>query len=241
MGDRSLLPASSGAAQALLCRAVAVHLGWRDFCMDAYAETAPQTAEGPSSGCARSTALSPERTTPMADPFADRLRAELDGIQAELDRLAARRRLVEELLSLESGGPAPSAAAQTRSRRAARRPAAVKRSRLPRGLLSDKIREFLGQQREPIHATKILVYLEQHDAAPRSAKPLANLQSALQRLKEMGEVENTGRNHWRLRSTEAEAAAADPPPSGAAPTISAPAPPVVTSTTRFGSTPQVDR
>ena len=177
----------------------------------------------------------------MADPFADRLRSELDGIQAELDRLAARRRLVDELLSLESGASAPSAAAQTRSRRAARPPAAVKRSRLPRGLLSDKIREFLGQQREPIHATKILVYLEQHDAAPRSAKPLANLQSALQRLKEMGEVENTGRNHWRLRSTEAEAAAADPPAPDAAAPISAPAPPIVTSTTRFGSTPRVDR
>ena len=177
----------------------------------------------------------------MADPFADQLRSELDGIQAELDRLAARRLLVEQLLSLESAGPAPSAAAQSQTRRTARRPAAVKRSRLPRGLLSGKIREFLGQQREPAHATRILAFLEQHDAAPRSAKPLANLQSALQRLKEMGEVENTGRNHWRLRSTEPETAAPSPPATAADPPVSAPAPPVVTSTTRFGSAPPAGR
>ena len=168
----------------------------------------------------------------MPDSFTDQLRSELSGIQAELDRLAARRRLLEELLSLESGGPAASAAAPPRTRAAARKPApAAKRRRLPRGLLSGKIREFLGQQREPAHATRILAYLEQHDAAPRSAKPLANLQSALQRLKEMGEVENTGRNHWRLRSAKLEAT---PPARG-------PSPPVVTSTTTFGSTPPTDR
>ena len=176
----------------------------------------------------------------MAEPFVEQLRAELSGIQAELDRLAARRRLVEELLSLESGGPAASAAPQPQTRAAASKPAQPdKRRRLPRGLLSGKIREFLGQQREPAHATRILDFLEQHDAAPRSAKPLANLQSALQRLKEMGEVENTGRNHWRLRSAEPKAAAPSPLASAAAPSVSAPAPPVVTSTTRFGSTPRV--
>ncbi len=178
----------------------------------------------------------------MADLFADQLRAELDGIQTELERLAARRRLVEELLSLESGGPVPSAAAQPRNQAAVRKPAPpAQRRRLPRGLVSGKIREFLGQQRDPVHATGILAYLEQHDAAPRSAKPMANLQSALQRLKEMGEVENTGRNHWRLRSAEPEAAAPSAPVSAAAPPVSAPAPPVVTSTTRFGSAPSANR
>lgn len=181
----------------------------------------------------------------MADPFADQLRSELDGIQAELDRLAARRRLIEELLSLESGGPVPSAAAQPRTQAAVRKPAQpAQRRPLPRGLLSGKIREFLGQQRDPVHATGILAYLEQHDAAPRSAKPMANLQSALQRLKEMGEVENTGRNHWRLRSAEPEAAAAsppEPPVSAPAPPVSAPTPPVVTSTTGFGSAPSANR
>ena len=178
----------------------------------------------------------------MADLFADQLRSELDGIQAELDRLAARRRLVEELLSLESGGPALSAAAKPPGRRTARRTApAAKRSRQPRGLVSGNIREFLGRQRDPVHATRILAYLEQHDAAPRSAKPMANLQSALQRLKEMGEVENTGRNHWRLRSAEPEAAAPSAPASVAAPPVSAPSRPVVTSTTRFGSAPSANR
>ena len=192
----------------------------------------------------------------MADPFADRLRSELDGIETELERLAERRRLVDELLSLESGSAAPSnatAPAKPRARRTARETTAVaKSSRLPRGLISSKIREFLGQQREPVHATRILAYLEQHDAAPRSAKPMANVQSSLQRLKETGELENTGRNHWRLRASESEAsgaaaasapesAPASPPAPGSTPTISAPTPPVVTSTTRFGSTPAIDR
>lgn len=183
----------------------------------------------------------------MADPFTDQLRSELVRVEAELERLSSRRQLVEELLGLESASPA--ASTQPSAQRAARRPAQpAKRSRLPRGLITGKIREFLGQQGETAHATAILAYLEQHDAAPRSAKPLANLQSALQRLKEMGEVENTGRNHWRLRSTEPDAAApsppvaaAGPPASDAAPPISAPAPPVVTSTTRFSSAPRVNR
>ena len=178
----------------------------------------------------------------MADSLVDRLRSELDDIETELERLQHKRRLVEELLGLESGSAASSETAQPRTRRARRQAApAARRSRLPRGLISGKIREFLGQQRESVHATRILGYLEQHDAAPRSAKPMATLQSSLQRLKETGEIENTGRNHWRLRSSELEAAAASPPASGSPPPIAAPAPPVVTSTTRFGSTPQADR
>ena len=194
----------------------------------------------------------------MADLFTDHLRSELDGIQAELDRLAERRRLVEELLTLESATvSSPPAADKPRARRTARRTEpAAKRSRSPRGLISGKIREFLGRQREPVHATKILAYLEQHDAAPRSAKPMATLQSALQRLKETGELENTGRNHWRLRSADAsqpseashasdasapEAAPAALPAPGPRPPISATTPAVVTSTTRFSSTPPVDR
>ena len=188
----------------------------------------------------------------MGDPFADRLRSELDGIQAELDRLAERRRLVEELLTLESASvSSPPAADKPRARRTARRTEpAAKRSRSPRGLITSKIREFLGQQREPVHATKILAYLEQHDAAPRSAKPMPTLQSALQRLKETGELENTGRNHWRLSAADGsdaseasvpEAAPASPPAPASTPPISAPAPPVVTSTTRFGPAPLAGR
>lgn len=178
----------------------------------------------------------------MADSFSDQLRSELGSVEAELARLASRRALVEELLGLESGGSAPSATARPRTRPAASAAAPpARRRRLPRGLLSGKIREFLGQQREPVHATRILAFLEQHDAAPHSAKPMANLQSALQRLKETGEIENTGRNHWRLRSAEPKAAAPSPPASDAAPPVSASVPPVVTSTTRFGSTPRADR
>ena len=179
----------------------------------------------------------------MADPFADQLRSELDGIETELERLAERRRLVEELLTLESATiSSPPAAGKPRAPLTApRTEPAAKRPRLPRGLTTGKIREFLGRQHEPVHATAILAYLKQHDAVPRSAKPMATVQSSLQRLKEAGEIENTGRNHWRLRSTEPETAALSPPASAAAPPVSAPAPPVVTSTTRLGSTPRVGR
>ena len=185
----------------------------------------------------------------MADSFAVRLRSELDVTETELARLASRRRLVEELLSMEAAAlSSPPARGKPRARRTARlTEPAVERSRLPRGLTSGKIREFLGRQREPAHATKILAYLKQHDAVPRSAKPMATVQSSLQRLKETGEIENTGRNHWRLRSSDAseasvpEAAPASQPASGSTPPISAPPPPVVTSTTRFGSTSLTDR
>ncbi|MDE2968456.1 MAG: hypothetical protein OXS30_13340 [Chloroflexota bacterium] len=98
----------------------------------------------------------------MADSFADQLRDQLDGIQAELERLATRRRLIEELLGLESASGAAAPAAKTRDGRTARRTAtAAKRPRLPRGLTTGKIREFLGAQRQPVHATAILAYLEQ--------------------------------------------------------------------------------
>ncbi|MYB23045.1 MAG: hypothetical protein F4Y29_11060 [Chloroflexi bacterium] len=183
----------------------------------------------------------------MADSFAEQLRSELDGIETQLARLAAKRRLVEELLSLESGAAPSSAPAAKRTRRTGT--AATKRPRLPRGQITNKIREFLGQQRAPAHATAILAYLEEQDSAPRSAKPMATLQSNLQRLKEQGELENTGRNHWRLRPAETA------PPAPAAPRAAAPAspsseaaaapatplptasPPVVRSTTTFGRRP----
>ncbi len=169
----------------------------------------------------------------MADLFDDQLRAELGGIQTQLERLAVKRRLIEELLSLESGSnPSPKATRPQTQRAVRRRAQTPKRSRLPRGLISAKIREFLAGQREPVHATKILAYLEEQQAAPRSAKPMANLQSALQRLKETGELENTGRNHWRLVSSS-EAAATPAPVAPSA------GPPVVTSTTSFGSRPSI--
>jgi len=174
----------------------------------------------------------------MADSFADQLRSELDGLETQLELLAARRRLVEELLSLESDAAPTSAPAAKRTRRTGTA-AAAKRPRLPRGQITNKIREFLGQQREPVHATAILAYLEQHASAPRSAKPMATLQSNLQRLKEQDEVENTGRNHWRLRAVEtappvpAAPPSAAPGPSAAAPRPAA-APPAVTSTPTFG-------
>ncbi len=180
----------------------------------------------------------------MADSFADQLHNQLDGIETELGRLATKRRLIEELLGLESASDASAPAAKTRAGRTTRRPApAAKRPRSPRGLTTGKIREFLGQQHEPVHATAILAYLEQHEAAPRSAKPMATLQSALQRLKEQDEVENTGRNHWRLRAVRraASVAPASPSPQAATPAPAAPlpaaGPPVVTSTTTFGRPP----
>lgn len=191
----------------------------------------------------------------MADTFDQLLRSELNAVEAELARLGERRRLVEELLNLDSASPA-TPASSGRARRGARRSAAstasaptaptARRPRLPRGLISAKIREFLRDQREPVHATAILAYLERHNATPGSDKPLPTLQSNLQRMKETGELENTGRNHWRLRSSPAGAAEAAGPagPTPAAPPVPAPpraVPPVVTSTTRFGSRPPADR
>ena len=196
----------------------------------------------------------------MADTFDQLLRSELDAVEAELVRLGERRRLVEELLSLDSASPMVSTSAgRMGARRGARRSPtsaastlsassgqSARRPRLRRGLIGAKIREFLSDQREPVHATAILAYLERHDAAPRAVKPLATLQSSLQRLKETGELENTGRNHWRLRSSSDEATGATRP---TAPTIQPPVvpavpsagPPVVTSTTRFGSRPPAAR
>lgn len=163
----------------------------------------------------------------MADQFAEQLRAELAAIEAERERLEARRRLVEDLLALESNAPATPTA---HARRKTRRPETSTRRRLPRGLISRTVREFLRQQAEPAHATAILAHLEREGAAPRGDRPIANLQSNLQRMKEAGEIENAGRNRWRLREADSSAAPAAPPAPGRTP-------PVVTSTTRLDARP----
>ncbi|MDE2746322.1 MAG: hypothetical protein OXI41_10135 [Chloroflexota bacterium] len=170
----------------------------------------------------------------MAGDFEDQLRAELAGIQAEVERLENKRRLIHELLSNESGSAAgaASAAKPTRRRAARRAGAPAKRTRRPRGLITGKVREFLGQQSEPVHATEILAFLEQNDAAPQSAKPMPTLQSTLQRMKEMGEIQNTGRNRWTLISGGSGGGE-----GSAAPVARSDGPPVVTSTTTFGARP----
>ena len=174
----------------------------------------------------------------MADSFQDQLNAELAGIQGEIDRLENKRRLIQELLSNESGGAAPAAPAKPARRRAARRTGpAVKRTRRPRGLITNKVREFLGQQHEPVHATEILAFLEKNDAAPQSAKPMPTLQSTLQRMKELGEIENRGRNRWSLLAASGASAPSPTPAPAPAPAPRSDAPPVVTSTTTFGRTP----
>ncbi len=61
---------------------------------------------------------------------------------------------------------------------------------------------------------------------------MATLQPSLQRLKEIGDLENTDRSHWRLVSAS-EAAAT---PGLVAPSAG---PPVVASTTSFGSRPSI--
>ncbi len=165
----------------------------------------------------------------MAKQFTEQLRGELAVLQAEIERLEDRRRLVEELLDLETDTGATATATPTR--RAARRPADTsKPRRLPRGLISRTVREFLAQQSEPAHATAILAELERRDAAPRGAKPIANLQSNLQRMQEAGEIVNVGRNRWTLREMAESAAPAAPQ----APALT---PPVVSSTTILGTRP----
>ncbi len=165
----------------------------------------------------------------MTAQFADQLHAELLVIEAELERLEARRRLIEELLELESNTAATATA--TPARRVAPRPARTSSRRLPRGLISRTVREFLAQQPEPAHATEILAHLKRHDAAPQGAKPIANLQSNLQRMKEAGEIENVGRNRWRLRFA--------PSAGQTTPSLNVPRsePSVITSTTPFSARP----
>ena len=97
-------------------------------------------------------------------------------------------------------------------------------------MISRTVREFLAQQAEPAHATAILAELERRDAAPQGARPIANLQSNLQRMQEAGEIENVGRNRWRLH----QAAASTAP---AAPTAPSPARRVVSSSTILGTRP----
>ena len=184
----------------------------------------------------------PRGPSSMADSFEDRLSSELTGIQGEIERLENKRRLIQELLSGESGGASTAVAADAKpaKRRAARRSAApAKRTRRPRGLITGKVREFLGQQSDPVHATEILAFLEKNDAAPQSAKPMPTLQSTLQRMKEMGEIENKGRNRWALIAAgSAPAPTPTPAPAPApAPAPRTDGPPVVTSTTTFGSRP----
>ncbi len=168
----------------------------------------------------------------MAGAFEEQLSSELNGIQAEIERLENKRRLIQELLSNESGSGATAAAEPKATRRRAARRAggAPKRTRRPRGLITGKVREFLGEQSEPVHATAILQFLEENDAAPQSAKPMPTLQSTLQRMKEMGEIENAGRNRWNLRSSSSGGGAVD-----SSATVRSDGPPVVTSTTTFGS------
>ncbi len=172
----------------------------------------------------------------MAGSFEEQLSSELNGIQAEIERLENKRRLIQELLSNESGSGAAAASPPPRRRAARRAGAAPKRTRRPRGLITGKVREFLGSQSEPVHATAILQYLEEQDAAPQSAKPMPTLQSTLQRMKEMGEIENAGRNRWNLRSSSGGGDA-----GGSSATVRSDGPPVVTSTTTFGSRPSVSQ
>lgn len=72
------------------------------------------------------------------------------------------------------------------------------RRRQPCGLVGRTVREFLVHQKEPVHATAILAHQERRDAALQGAKPIANLQSDLQRMQEAGKIQNAGRNRWRL-------------------------------------------
>ena len=165
----------------------------------------------------------------MADTFEDQLRSELAGIQGQMEALEKKRELIQQLLNV-GGEPPKAAPKQPQRRRAARRGggAAAPRQRRPRGLITNKVREYLASQSEPRHATEILAYLESQDAAPQSAKPLPTLQSTLQRMKELGEVENAGRNRW------SKAGASSPTPAAAAPSTPRP-PQVVTSQRTFGS------
>ena len=146
----------------------------------------------------------------------DVLRSDLQAARAKLqndiDRKIAVRDQIDALIN--SLGDEPRAAsvaaasemaagvgaAATSGRAPGRTPSPRRRARRPRGLITNKVREYLQRQTEPVHATRILQYLESEGAAPQSDKPMPTLQSTLQRMKESGEVRNTGRNRWVLSS-----------------------------------------
>ena len=207
----------------------------------------------------------------MSDALVAQLQAELASIDGEFERLNSRRRLLKELLDTYGSGSAPAAAPapapKAEEPRPAQRKAAAPKPRAkrrPRGLITNKVREYLGDQNEPVHATEILAFLDKNDAAPLSAKPMPTLQSTLQRMKEMGEIVNRGRNRWSLSgggdssddagsddnagadsssddgasSESAAGAAAAPAASTPLVTPPSPRPAVVTSTTTFGNRPK---
>ena len=167
----------------------------------------------------------------------DVLRGDLQAARAKLQtdiehKIAVRDQIDALIASLSDGAADEASAAQAvtsaalRSRPEARAASPKRRrARRPRGLITNKVREFLQRQSEPVHATRILQYLEAEGAAPQSDKPMPTLQSTLQRMKETGEVRNTGRNRWVLTSkADAQAAPAPEPAVSEAPSQPSPAP-----------------
>ena len=146
----------------------------------------------------------------------DVLRSDLQAARAKLqndiDRKIAVRDQIDALINSLGDEPRPASVAAasemaagvgvaaTSGRASGRAPSPRRRARRPRGLITNKVREYLQRQTEPVHATRILQYLESEGAAPQSDKPMPTLQSTLQRMKESGEVRNTGRNRWVLSS-----------------------------------------
>ncbi len=154
------------------------------------------------------------------------LKAARARLQTDIERKMAVRDQIDALInslgdddSASAGAALPAAGAALRERPAGRAAAqpSRRRTRRPRGLITNKVREYLQRQSEPVHATRILQYLESEGAAPQSEKPMPTLQSTLQRMKETGEVRNTGRNRWVLASK------AEPAPTASAPATSEPA------------------
>jgi hypothetical protein len=132
-------------------------------------------------------------------------------LQNDIDRKIAVRDQIDALINSLGDEPAGASVAAVSevaagvgaaasARASGRTPSPRRRARRPRGLITNKVREYLQRQSEPVHATRILQYLESEGAAPQSDKPMPTLQSTLQRMKESGEVRNTGRNRWVLSS-----------------------------------------
>lgn len=129
----------------------------------------------------------------------DRKIAVRDQIDALIDSLGDEPRAASVAAAASEMAAGVGAAAAS-GRASGRTASPRRRARRPRGLITNKVREYLQRQTEPVHATRILQYLESEGAAPQSDKPMPTLQSTLQRMKESGEVRNTGRNRWVLSS-----------------------------------------
>ena len=132
------------------------------------------------------------------------LTASRDKLKGEIDRLTGVLSQVESLIASLSPEPEPEPVKKPAAKKAPRKRRAPQMKRpasRKRGDITSAVQAFLDRQSGAVHAMEILKHLDDLGLAPASAKPMPSLQSTLQRLRQRGILENTGRNRWRIVKT----------------------------------------